>query len=138
MRSAIKITTRSNSDVEISRAEYERAIPYYKAFKALQKLPFGYDINRQQKESLNINHDDDDDLSDDFNYYDAMLNNALDEMLEDDSYIASQEFQLAYDMARERNEDMADEISEKMKKLTGRRNSFKLKYESLDSENKLN
>ncbi len=135
MRSAIKITTRSNSDVEISRAEYERAIPYYKAFKALQKLPFGYDINRQQKESLNINHDDDDDLSDDFNYYDAMLNNALDEMLEDDSYIASQEFQLAYDMARERNEDMADEISEKMKKLTGRRNSFKLKYESLDTDN---
>ena len=49
IRSAIKLTTRNQCDVDISRAEYERAIPYYKTFKALQKLPFGYDINQQQK-----------------------------------------------------------------------------------------
>lgn len=135
MRSAIEISTRNQADVEISRAEYERAIPYYKTFKALQKLPFGYDVNRSQKENLGISHDDDDDLQEDYNYYDAMLNDALDEMLQDDSYIASREYQLAYDMARERNEQLSDEISEKMKKLTGRRNSFRLKYESLDSDN---
>ncbi len=135
MRSAIETSTRNQADVEISRAEYERAIPYYKTFKALQKLPFGYDVNRSQKENLGISHDDDDDLQEDYNYYDAMLNDALDEMLQDDSYIASREYQLAYDMARERNEQLSDEISEKMKKLTGRRNSFRLKYESLDSDN---
>ncbi len=136
MRSAIKHTTRNQCDIEISRTEYERAIPYFKVFKALQKLPFGYDINRQQKINLGIDHDDDDDLNDDFNYYSFLLEQALDEMKSDDeSFIASHEYQLAYDMAREQNKIFSDEISEKMKKLTGRRNSFRLKYESLDTDN---
>ena len=135
MRSSIEITTRNQADVEISRAEYERAVPYFKAFKALQKLPFGYDINHSQKEKLGINHDDDPDLQPDYSYYDAMLNGALDEMLQNDSCISSREYQLAYDMTREQNEELSDKISDKMKKLTGRRNSFRLKYESLDSDN---
>lgn len=134
MRSAVEFATRNQSDVEISRAEYERAIPYYKMFKALQKLPFGYDVNRAQKESLGLNHDDDDDLSEDYNHYHNVINEALDEILEKDSYIYSKEYQLAYDMAKEKNMKLSDEISEKMKKLTGRKNSFRLKYESLDSE----
>lgn len=136
MRSAIKHTTRNQCDIEISRTEYERAIPYFKVFKALQKLPFGYDINRQQKINLGIDHDDDDDLNDDFNYYSFLLEQALDEMkYDDESFIASREYQLAYDMAKEQNKIFSDEISEKMKKLTGRRNSFRLKYESLDTDN---
>jgi hypothetical protein len=135
MRSAIEITTRNQADVEISRAEYERAIPYFKSFKALQKLPFGYDINREQKEKLGINHDDDPDLQPNYSHYDAMLNDALDEMLQNDSLISYREYQLAYDMTREQNEELSDKISDKMKKLTGRRNSFRLKYESLDSDN---
>ncbi len=134
MRSAIEFATRNQSDVEISRAEYERAIPYYKMFKALQKLPFGYDINRAQKENLGLNHDDDDDLSEDYNHYYDIVNEALDEILEKDSYIYSKEYQLAYDMAKEKNMKLSDEISEKMKKLSGRKNSFVLRYESLDSE----
>ena len=134
MRSAIKLSTRNQSDVEISRTEYERAIPYYKAFRALQKLPFGYDISKQQKLNLSIDHDDDEDFEEDFSYYDLLLECVLDEMKkEDETYIASHEYQLAYDMARERNIGLSDEISEKMKKLTGRKNSFKVKYESLDS-----
>ena len=101
----------------------------------MQKLPFGYDINRQQKIALGIDHDDDDDLDEEYDYYDVLLENVLDEMKEEDvTFIASREYQLAYDMACERNLGLSNEISEKMKKLTGRRNSFKIKYESLDSE----
>ncbi|MBQ8870628.1 MAG: hypothetical protein IJ019_04560 [Alphaproteobacteria bacterium] len=134
MRSAIQLSTRNKSDVEINRTEYERAIPYYKAFKTLQKLPFGYDINKKQKIDLGIDHDDDDDLEENFSYYDLLLENTLNEMRqEDEMYIASHEYQLAYDIAQERNLLLSDEISEKMKKLTGRKNSFRLKYESLDS-----
>ena len=135
MRSAIKQTTRNQSDVEINRSEYERAIPYYKAFKSLLKLPFGYDISKQQKIDLNIYHDDDEELSEDFDYYDILLERALDEMKEEDTYyIASREYQLAYDMALERNLGLANEISDKMKKLSGRKNLFKLKYEQLNSD----
>ncbi|MBQ2810843.1 MAG: hypothetical protein IJF12_01605 [Alphaproteobacteria bacterium] len=135
MRSAVKLSTRNQSDVEISRTEYERAIPYYKAFKALQKLPFGYDIAKQQKINLSIDHDDDEDLDEDYNFYDLLLEDVLNEMKkEDDTYIASREYQLAYDIAQERNLLLSDEISEKMKKLTGRKNSFRLKYESLDTD----
>lgn len=134
MRSAIQLSTRNKSDVEINRTEYERAIPYYKAFKTLQKLPFGYDINKKQKIDLGIDHDDDDDLEENFSYYDLLLENTLNEMRqEDEMYIASHEYQLAYDIAQERNLLLSDEISEKMKKLTGRKNSFRLKYESLDT-----
>ena len=139
MKSAIEITTRSQADVEISRAEYERAIPYYKLFKTLQKLPFGYDVNREQKIALGIDHDEDEEFEYEYSFYDKMLENALDEMKEeDDVYIVSRNYQLAYDMAHERNMNFSNEISDKLQKLTGRRNSFKLKYESLDSENKLN
>lgn len=138
MKSAIEITTRNQCDVEISRAEYERAIPYYKAFKALQKLPYGYDINRGQKINLGINHDDDEEFAEDYNFYNVLLENSLDEMKEEDDYfIASRQYQLAYDMAHERNVNLSNEISDKLQKLTGRRNSFRLKYESLDSKNKL-
>ena len=128
------MTTRNQCDVDISRAEYERAIPYYKAFKALQKLPFGYDINQQQKINLGIYYDEDDDAEEDSNYYITLINNALDEMkIEDNYYIASNRYQLAHDMAKEQNELLSDKISDKMQKLSGRRNSFRLKYESLDS-----
>lgn len=134
MRSAIKMATRNQCDVEISRTEYESAIPYYKVFKALQKLPFGYDVAKQQKINLGIYHDDDEEFDEDYNYYVFLVNQALDEMkIEDNYYVASNQYQLAYDMAKEKNDVLSDKISDKMQKLTGRRNSFRLKYESLDS-----
>lgn len=134
IRSAIKLTTRNQADIDISRAEYERAIPYYKVFKTLQKLPFGYDVAKQQKINLGIYHDEDDDLQEDYNYYIYLINQALDEMkTEDNYYVASNQYQLAHDMAKEQNEHFSDKISDKMQKLTGRRNSFRLKYESLDA-----
>ena len=140
IRSAIKLTTRNQCDVDISRAEYERAIPYYKAFKALQKLPFGYDINQQQKINLGIYYDEDDDLDEDSNYYILLINNALDEMkIEDNYYLASNQYQISNNITKEQNDLLSDKISDKMQKLSGRRNSFRLKYESLNSnENNIN
>ena len=101
-------------------------------------MPYGYDINRGQKINLGINHDDDEEFEEDYSFYNVLLENSLDEMKEEDDYfIASRQYQLAYDMAHERNVNFSNEISDKLQKLTGRRNSFRLKYESLDSESKL-
>ena len=141
MRSAIENRTRNQADKEISRAEYEAAVPYYKLYRGLAKLPFGYDITRQQKINLNINHDDDDDLDEDFNYYDNLLNAILDQMEEEDINYIAQEYQLAHDLAREpemhishaipdtqTEQPRTQEIADKLQELSGRKNTFRVKY----------
>ena len=140
MRSAIENRTRNKADVEISRAEYEAAIPYYKLYRGLAKLPFGYDIARQQKINLNINHDDDDDLDEDFNYYDNLLNVVLDQMEEEDRGIVAREYQLAHDMAREPDTftpfetPNRQEIADKLQELSGRKNTFRVKYDIVNAK----
>lgn len=132
MRTAIETRTRDKADVVISRDEYEIAVPYYKVYKSLAGLPFGYDLPREQKIRLGINHDDDDDLEPHFNHYDHLLNVILDHMKELDSLYSSHEYQLAYDLAHEDNTPKIKEISDKMKELSGRKNSFRVKYDILN------
>lgn len=140
MRSAIENRTRNKADVEISRAEYEAAIPYYKLYRGLAKLPFGYDIARQQKINLGLNHDDDDDLDEDFNYYDNLLNVVLDQMEEEDRRIVAREYQLAHDMAREPDTftpfetPNRQEIADKLQELSGRKNTFRVKYDIVNAK----
>lgn len=133
MRSAIENRTRNQADVEISRAEYDMVIPHYKVFKSFQKLPFGYDITHQQKIMLDISHDDDDDLAEDFSYHEHLLNVILDQMKEEDARYIAQEYQLAYDLANEDIIAKKQETSDKLKELSGRKNSFRLKYDILNS-----
>ena len=139
MRSAIENRTRNQADVEISRTEYEAAIPYYKLYRGLAKLPFGYDIARQQKINLGINHDDDDDLDEDYNYYDNLLNVVLDQMEEEDLNYIAREYQLAHDMAREpdtfagNSAPDAQEIADKLQELSGRKNTFRVKYDIVNA-----
>lgn len=84
MRTAIKFLTRSGQDVETTRSEYDAAIPYYKYFKNLKKLPFGYDMPYEQKVKLGISHDEDEDLQEDYDHYVFLLNEMLDEMKRQD------------------------------------------------------
>ena len=80
MRTAIKFLTRTGQDVETTKSEYDAAIPYYKYFKNLQRLPFGYDMPREQKDKLGISHEDDEDLAEDYKHHDDIINEMLDEM----------------------------------------------------------
>jgi len=134
MRSAIESRTRNRADVEITRAEYNMTIPYYKMFKGLAKLPFGYDMTRQQKLSLGINHDDDDDLDEEYSFFDNLRENVLEQMKEEDDLALSQEYQLAYDLSREDHPEKIQEISDKLQDLSGRRNLFRIKYAMLDND----
>ncbi len=134
MRSAIEHRTRNQADVEVSRSEYEKALPYYKLYRGLAKLPFGYDISRQQKIKLGINHDDDDDLADDFNYYDNLLNVVLDQMEKENYAYATQEYQPVHNIRETSpfsipNIQKKQEIDDKLRELSGRRNTFRIKYD---------
>lgn len=80
MRTSIKFLTRTGQDVQTTRSEYDAAIPYYKYFKNLQKLPFGYDMPYEQKVKLGISHENDADLQEGYDHYADLVNDALDQI----------------------------------------------------------
>lgn len=84
MRTSIKFLTRTGQDVETTRSEYDAAIPYYKYFKNLQRLPFGYDMPYEQKLKLGICHENDEDLAESYDHYADIVNAMLDQMRQND------------------------------------------------------
>ena len=60
--------TRNEQGVTTDREEFERAKPIYKMLKSLQTLGYDYNFSPKERESLNIDHEDDTDLSDSFNH----------------------------------------------------------------------
>lgn len=64
----IKNYTRDEVEQEVSREEFEQARPIYKMLKSLQNLGYDYNFSPRERESLDIDHEDDEDLYDDFNY----------------------------------------------------------------------
>lgn len=53
-----------NTDLQ----DYEQAKLVYKMLKSLQSLGYGYTISQREKENLDISHDEDEDLSEDYAY----------------------------------------------------------------------
>lgn len=60
--------TREEQNVESTREEFERALPIYKMLKSLLTLGYDYNFSPRERESLDINHDDDEDLIGNFSY----------------------------------------------------------------------
>lgn len=60
--------TRNEVEVEVGREEFEQAKPIYRMLKSLQSLGYDYNFSPRERESLNIDHEDDSDLDDDFHY----------------------------------------------------------------------
>ena len=116
MRQVIEAQTKNEADVKISKQEYEMALPYYKLFKSLARLPYGEDLPAERR-ALGINHETDFDLSPSYDYYAALVNESLDE--ED---------------AEATFESRHQEISDKLKDLAGRRQTFKLSYVILENK----
>lgn len=113
MRSAIEEHTRNEANTKISKAEYETALPYYKLFKSLSRLPFGDETLSAEPFYVNISHASDTDLQADYNYNERLLNDVLD--------IEEQTNQRTLEKQKE-------EISDKLKELAGRRKTFRLSY----------
>ncbi len=59
--------TRDETDIEVGREDYERAKPIYKMLKSLQSLGYDYNFSPKERASLDIDHEDDTDLTDSFN-----------------------------------------------------------------------
>ncbi|MBR1601451.1 MAG: hypothetical protein IJ677_07725 [Alphaproteobacteria bacterium] len=64
----VETYTRDEIEVEVSREEFEQARPIYRMLKSLQNLGYDYNFSPRERESLDIDHEDDEDLSDEFNY----------------------------------------------------------------------
>lgn len=60
--------TRDVSETEIERSEYERAKPIYKLLKSLQNLGYEYTLSKKERMGLEIDHEDDKDLSENYSY----------------------------------------------------------------------
>ena len=60
--------TRDEEEVETNRDDFEMARPIYKMLKSLQTLGYDYNFSPKERAGLGIDHEDDDDLTDDFNY----------------------------------------------------------------------
>lgn len=60
--------TRDEKNIDTSRDEFERAKPIYRMLKSLQTLGYKYNLSTQERAGLGIDHDEDEDLTDAFNY----------------------------------------------------------------------
>lgn len=116
MRQVIETYTRNEADVKINKEEYETALPYYKLFKSLERLPYGEDLLAERK-ALGIDHGTDFDLSPAYDYHAWLLNESLDEEVAENAF-----------------ETKHQEISDKLKDLAGRRQTFKLSYVILENK----
>ena len=59
---------RDEKNIDISREEFETAKPIYRMLKSLQNLGYNYNFSPKERAGLGIDHDDDEDLTDVFNY----------------------------------------------------------------------
>ena len=64
----VKNFTRDEKNIDISREEFEQARPIYRMLKSLQNLGYKYNFSPKERAGLGIDHDDDEDLTDAFNY----------------------------------------------------------------------
>ena len=135
MRASIKERTRNQADVEISVDEYNQALPAYKYFKALEKAPIGFTFTKEQKKRVGLDFLDYDD--DEPDYRDFLIDVILDQMTEEDQSYISQEYQLAHDMADEERINRLQNISDKLQELSGRKNSFRIKYDIITKRKSL-
>ena len=129
MRASIKERTRNEPDVEITVDEYKKAVPAYQYFKALEKAPVGHTFTKEQKQRIGLDFIDDDE--DELDYRDFLFDVILDQMTEEDQSYIAQEYQLAHDMADEERINRLQNISDKLQELSGRKNSFRVKYDIL-------
>ncbi len=67
IRDLIMNYTRDEVETEVERDEYERAKPIYRMLKSLQSLGYDYNFSPKERSSLGIDHEDDTDLTEDFN-----------------------------------------------------------------------
>lgn len=70
MNDIIRKYSRDGKRIEVGRDEYERALPIYKMLKSLQGLGYGYNLSRKERINLGIDHDEDEDLTEDFAFSD--------------------------------------------------------------------
>jgi hypothetical protein len=160
MRSAIEATTKNQADKPVTEEEYHRALPYYKMYKGLAAMPFGYALPYDRQKALGIENPDDEDLPDNRTVIDQLINAMLDDMhkTSDEELTFSQDFEYvpvtALEAARNADKEAPApvseatpntkeqseyyhnklaELSDKMKELAGRKQTFGVRYSKLEA-----
>ena len=68
VRDLISNYTRDEKGITTDKDEFERARPIYKMLKSLKNLGYDYNFSPKERESLNIDHEEDDDLKETFRH----------------------------------------------------------------------
>ena len=111
----IQSYTRDAVDIEIGREEFERAKPIYKMLKSLQGLGYDYNFSPKERANLNIDHDNDEDLSDRFNYYNWLKRLMLLQLRKE----TPTEIVVSQSSENRQNFNVSQDISEKIAQLRG-------------------
>lgn len=61
--------TKDEFETATDKEEYEKAKIIYKILKSLQTLGYGYTLSKKEKENMGINHDNDEDIHPEFEYF---------------------------------------------------------------------
>lgn len=95
MRMSIQAYTSKDVDVTSSRPQYDAVVPYYKYFKNLQKLPFGYDLPEADRRALKF-EEGGAYIAPDYDFYAKLVNDMLDEMADREEKTARLKEEKAY------------------------------------------
>lgn len=118
-RDILQMYTREEVNVEISREEFERALPIYRMLKSLQNLGYDYNLSPKERASLDIDHESDADLNDGFNFNNWLKRLMLLELRQELSAAKHKEETVAAHIHAEQNRLNDAQIGNKISLLRG-------------------
>ena len=111
IRDLITNFTRDEKGITTDREEFERAKPIYKMLKSLQSLGYDYNFSPKERESLGIDHEDDDDLTERFKYENWLKRIMLLQLRKEIVVQTATESAAQYTPPRPSEEDLSDRIA---------------------------
>ncbi|MBR6355539.1 MAG: hypothetical protein IKR92_01675 [Alphaproteobacteria bacterium] len=111
IRDLITNYTRDEKGITTDREEFERAKPIYKMLKSLQTLGYDYNFSPKERQSLDIDHEDDDDLNGYFKYENWLKRIMLLQLRKEIVVQTATESAAQYTPSRPSEEDLSDRIA---------------------------
>ncbi|MBQ9034957.1 MAG: hypothetical protein IJ099_03220 [Alphaproteobacteria bacterium] len=108
--------TRDAVEIEVGRDEFEQAKPIYRMLKSLQSLGYDYNFSPKERAGLGIDHENDNDLSDNFNYEHWLKRLMLLQLRKE---IAMDNIDSAVPQNIEAAQEVEEDVSDRIAKLRG-------------------
>lgn len=116
--------TNDEIGTQTNREDYEQAKLIYKMLKSLQILGYGYTISKKEKQNFGIDHEDDEDLSEDYAFENWIKYLMLRQLKREDRLNAATDTNTIQDLGQNDEKfgyssTLFDDINEKIAELRG-------------------